>query len=244
MEHSVIDRVPERVQPACGFLSLPPELRNRIYDEMIPCRIPDTILRARYGGLRFLSASRQMFLDVAPAFYSGSFSVNTRLSSGSLASDFRHHLLKTYGEEQLSWIWYYARHMVTRIIVDVAVPPYCTPGMAAERFSTYFHATRERFPNLSTLQIRVFVDQDSARDVVPKHQKSAAHWSTFHPLFAQPTFQHALDILRQPVPVECSVEITNDGKPTQAEPRSSVRQFGLNALPTYLETLATFRTSS
>ena len=140
------------------ILNLPAELRTEIYSYVFPFVSAQIIIRARYGGLRWLTASSQIFMDAASWFYGRvSFLTYTKpLPSEpvrSLAMDFDDHLRLTYGAEHLHWIRPVARRMVRHVVVEVSLDNYVDHSFTVDRLMAYFKDIGQ-FVKLKTLRIR------------------------------------------------------------------------------------------
>lgn len=133
-----------------SLFSLPAELRWQIYTDIVP---PTRhILRARYGGLRWLSASRELFNDAGPLYYCQSsftacFSLASVAAQATIAREFEKHIHPTYGPDALNnWLLHDARRMIKQMEII------CINNVLPAMLTAYF-ADVSAFPHLHSLQI-------------------------------------------------------------------------------------------
>ena len=200
-----------KAKPSCDLLRLPTELRLQIFEHLLPRPLPSNIIHARYGGLRWLSASRHIFADVAPSFYGRAcFTTYTGGERGSLFGYFENHLRLTYGEEPLPWILADACSMVKHIGVDFVVPRLHDPTKVIESFQSYFDDIK-RFHNLQTLRIRFHRDWRYPLQPPSEGDQRFAFSSTLRDPHLGSVLQDSLDRLVLSLTEPCELSVSEHG---------------------------------
>ena len=193
------------------LLSLPAELRFQIYDYILPTALPSNIIHARYGGLRWLSASPRIFLDVAPLFYSKAcLTAHAGAQQGSLVIYFDSHLRITYGSDQLYWIAPAAHKMIKHIRVDYAVQSLKDPSTVAESFERYFECVN-RFSSLDSLHIRFHRNWKFPLWTPTSDLENENKSAMIHDRSLRGVLQIHVDDLEKAIPASCSLTVQEYG---------------------------------